>query len=108
MLRIRDDYTGSRIPDPNFSNPDPGSRVKKIPDPGSASKNLNFLTQKTVSKLEKNELGCSSQIPDKDPDFLLFRIPNPEVKKVPDPRSGSTTLRTLGHVLAGNSQYPSK
>ena len=31
------------IPDPNFSIPDHGSRVKKIPDPGSASKNLSIF-----------------------------------------------------------------
>jgi hypothetical protein len=34
-------YCGSVvfIPDPNFTIPDTGSRAKKIPDPGSASKN---------------------------------------------------------------------
>jgi hypothetical protein len=31
------------IPDPNFSISDPGSRVKKIPDPGSASQNLSIF-----------------------------------------------------------------
>ncbi len=37
-LYFRDADPGflSRIPDHNFSFPDPGSRVKKIPDPGSA------------------------------------------------------------------------
>jgi hypothetical protein len=34
------------IPDPNFSIPDPESRVKKIPDPGAASKNLSILKPK--------------------------------------------------------------
>jgi hypothetical protein len=34
------------IPDPNFSIPDPGSKVKKIPGSASASKNLSILTQK--------------------------------------------------------------
>jgi hypothetical protein len=44
------------IPDTDFSNPDPGSRVKKIPDagsrvekipnPGSASKNLSIFNLK--------------------------------------------------------------
>ncbi len=33
----------SRIPDPNFS----------IPDPGSTSKNLSILTQKIVSQLSE-------------------------------------------------------
>jgi hypothetical protein len=31
-----------RVADPNFSIPDPGSRVKKIPDPGSESASKNF------------------------------------------------------------------
>jgi hypothetical protein len=47
------------IPDPGseFSIPDPGSRVKKIPDPGfgSASKNLSIFNPKIVSKL--SEIG---------------------------------------------------
>ncbi len=34
----------SRIPDPNFSIPDPGSRVTKISDLGSTSKNLKNLS----------------------------------------------------------------
>jgi hypothetical protein len=36
----------SRIPDPNFSIPDPGPEFFSIPDPGSASKNLSILTPK--------------------------------------------------------------
>jgi hypothetical protein len=31
----------------------PGSSVKKIPDPGSASKNLNILNPKTVYKISE-------------------------------------------------------
>jgi hypothetical protein len=41
------------IPDPFFSIPDPGSRVKKIPDPRAGLKNLSILTQKVVSKLSE-------------------------------------------------------
>jgi hypothetical protein len=69
VLRIRDVYPGSdffpsRIPDQNFS----------IPDPGSASKNLGILTQeKWFLSSRKYDPGCSSQIPD------------PWVKKAPDP-----------------------
>jgi hypothetical protein len=37
VLRIWGIYPGSWIPDPNFSIPDLGSRVKQIPDPGSAT-----------------------------------------------------------------------
>ncbi len=49
---IRDVYPGSEY----FQ---PGSRVKRFPDPGSgsgyasASKNLSFFTQKIVSKLSE-------------------------------------------------------
>jgi hypothetical protein len=31
-------------------------------------------------------------IPDPDPDFYLSRIPDPGVKEIPDPGSGSATL----------------
>jgi hypothetical protein len=31
-----------RIPGPNFSIPDPGSRVENLPCPGSATKNLSI------------------------------------------------------------------
>jgi hypothetical protein len=43
--------SGMFIPDPNFFQL--GTRVKKFPDPGSASKNLSILTQKLVSKLSE-------------------------------------------------------
>ncbi len=44
-----------RIPDPNFSIPDPGSRMLSLKDPnsGSASKNLSILNQKLVFKLSE-------------------------------------------------------
>jgi hypothetical protein len=47
---IADPGCFSPIPDPNFSITDPGSRVKKIQDPGSgsASKNLSIFYTKTV------------------------------------------------------------
>ncbi len=37
LTSVTDPGCLSRILDPNFSIPDPGSKVKKIPDPGSAS-----------------------------------------------------------------------
>jgi hypothetical protein len=70
----------SRILDPNFS----------IPDPGSLSKNLSILTQKIVSKLSGYDPGCSSRI----------RIPDPGVKKAPDLVLGSATL------IRGKDQIP--
>jgi hypothetical protein len=54
----------SRIPDPNFSIPDPGSKRFLIPNPDPHKKCLVFIALKTVSKLSKNYLGCSSRIPD--------------------------------------------
>jgi hypothetical protein len=48
---VADQECLSRIPDPDFSIPDPGSRVKKIPDPGSKStrKNLSIFNPKNFS-----------------------------------------------------------
>ncbi len=45
---------------PNFSIPDPVSRVKKIPDPGSASKNLSIFNPKTAFKLLEKWPGMFS------------------------------------------------
>jgi hypothetical protein len=39
----------SRISDPNFVHPGSEFFPSRIPDPGSASKNVSILTQKTVS-----------------------------------------------------------
>ncbi len=62
-------------------------RIFSIPDPGSTSKNLSILTQKMVSKFSVIWSGLFI------PDFLHpFRIPDPGVKKAPDPGSGSATL----------------
>jgi hypothetical protein len=48
VLRIRDVYIGSRIPDPTFCIPDPGSDFfpSRFPAPGSASKNLSIQPEK--------------------------------------------------------------
>jgi hypothetical protein len=43
----------SRIPDPNFSVPDSGSRVKMIQDPDPHKRIKIFLTKKIVSKLSE-------------------------------------------------------
>jgi hypothetical protein len=71
---------------------DPGflSRIRIFPisDPGFESENLSILTQKLFLSSRKYDLGCSSRI-------LIFypsRIPDPGVKKTPDPGSGSATL----------------
>ncbi len=73
--------SGMFIPDPNFFHP--GSRI--------CIKEVKYFIKKFVSKLsDPGDPGCSSRIR-----ILIFypsRIPNPEVKKAPDPRSGSATL----------------
>ncbi len=57
VLRIRDVY--------------PGSRIKKIPDPRSASKNLSiFKPKKLFISSRKYDPGCSSRIQTPDLDFL--------------------------------------
>jgi hypothetical protein len=47
---------------------------------------IRFLSSK------KYDPGCSSRIPDPDADFLPSWIPDPGVKKAPNPGSGSATL----------------
>ncbi len=72
-------------------------RIFFIQDLGSTSKNLSILTQKNVSfSSRKYDPGCSSRIR-----ILIFYpslIPDPGVKKAPDPGSGSATLNYL-HFL---------
>ncbi len=89
----------SWIPDPTFFHP--GSRIRTvlIPDPGSRiliKECKYFNPQKSKKKWflssKKYDPGCSSRIPDPDADFLPSRIPDPGVKKVPNPGSGSATL----------------
>jgi hypothetical protein len=69
--------------------PDPRSRVKKIPDPGSrsASKNLSIFNPKNCFlRSRKYDPGCSSLIPDRDLDFLyLSRIPGSIMHRISDP-----------------------
>jgi hypothetical protein len=64
VLQIRDVYPGSWI---RIFHP--GSRVKKIPDSGSTSKNISIFNQDRI--------------------FYPFRIPNQRVKRAPDPGSGA-------------------
>jgi hypothetical protein len=92
VWRIRDVYPGSRIrlfpiPDPNCLHP--GSRILikeyKYFNPPKKQK-------KWFQSSKKYNPGCSSRIPDPDAEFLPSRIPDPGVKKAPNPESGSATL----------------
>jgi hypothetical protein len=115
VLRIRDVYPGSRIR--NFSHP--GSRIQKQQKRGVKKKIchtflcshkfhkienyfsfevlkkklwanfqriIELFTQKIVTKLSKIWLW------DPGSGKNLFRVPDPGVKKAPDPGSGSATL----------------
>jgi hypothetical protein len=73
--------------------PDTGSEFfpSRLPDPGSALKNLSIFTQKTVFYT----LGNMIRVVLFRIRILIFypsRIPHPGVKKAPDPGSGSATL----------------
>jgi hypothetical protein len=85
VLRIRDVL--SRITDPNFSIPDPGSKRFRI-----RTKNFSIYTQKNFLPNSPNMIryvhpGSGSRIW-----ILIFypsRIPDPGVKQAPHPGSGS-------------------
>jgi hypothetical protein len=68
------------ILDPNLSIPDPGFRVKKIPDPGSgsAAKNLSIFKPKNLYDPGVHP-GSIILI------FYPSRTPDPGVKKAPAP-----------------------
>ncbi len=83
VLRIRDVYPGSRIR--IFSIPDFGSRIH-------INEFKYFNPQKIVSKL--SEIWSRLFIPDPDFDFFL-PIPDPRIKKEPDPGYGSETLKNI-------------
>ncbi len=107
VLRVADPGCLSRIPDPTFFHPRSWIRTVSIPDPGSSSKNLSILTPKKAKKWflssKKYDPVCSSRIPDPDADFLLSRIPDPGVKKAPNPGSRIRFRNTASSASAGCS-----
>jgi hypothetical protein len=77
----------SRNRDPNVFHPGSRIRLFSVPDPGYGPNNLSILTRKLVCKLSENMIrvvhpGSSF--------FNPSRIPDPGVKKAPDP--GTATL----------------
>jgi hypothetical protein len=96
VLRIRDVYPGSEF----FHS---GSRVIKIPEPGSgyASKNIPisiYNPEKLFRSSRKYDPGCSSRIRIPNPDLDFLPIPVTGVKKAPDPDPGpgsATLLESL-------------
>ncbi len=81
MLRIRDVYPGSRVPDPKFFILNIGFSAKKIPGSGSAyaSKNLStgILNQNIYSKL--SEIWSRMFIPNPDPGSGFFTHPRSRI-----------------------------
>jgi hypothetical protein len=76
-------HPGSRIPDPNFSIPDPGSRIR-------IKEFQSFNPKKWFLSSRKYDPGCSSRIPDPDPYFLPIPDPGSRGQKgtgslIPDP-----------------------
>ncbi len=90
------DFFPSRIPDPNCLHP--GSRILKEFKYFNPQKS----TRKWFLSSKKYDPGCSSRIPDPDADFLPSRIPDPGVKKVPNPGS---RIRIRNTVFNHRQQY---
>jgi hypothetical protein len=84
-----------RIPDLNFSIPDPGSRVKKIPDPDTGFG--IFLDS------GKNYLGCSSWIRIRIHIFSPSRIQDPGAIKAPEHRFPPLEISTTFVVTIQNT-----
>ncbi len=111
-------HPGSRIPDQNFS----------FPDPGSTSKILGIVTQKKFLSSRKYDQGCSSRIPDTSPGsgsrtrirILMIQVPIPDsgskgVKKAPPPpkyrnteNSKKTLISTVRYVTDEKSKIRSR
>ncbi len=90
--------SGMFIPDPNFFHPGSRIRIFFIPDPGFRIRIKEFKYFKLFLSSWKYDPGCSSQIRI----LIYLSIPDPGVKKAPDPVYGSATLLpTLRYVFVG-------
>jgi hypothetical protein len=104
VISVADPGCLSRIQDPDQIFFQPGSRIRtvSISDPGSSSKNLSILTAKRAKKWflssKKYDPGCSTRISDPYADFLPSWIPDPGVKKVPNPGSRIRIRNTAGNI----------
>jgi hypothetical protein len=98
-ISVADRKCLARIPYPNFFHPGSRIRIFFIPDPGSTSNNLSILTPKKLfPSSRKYDPVCSSRIR-----ILIFLpIPEPGVKKAPDPESGSATLPKIKVCSTGH------
>jgi hypothetical protein len=71
------------IPDPTFFILDPGSEL--FPSRIRIKEFKGFNPKNSKLQEIRYDPGCSSRIPDPDPDFLPIRMPDPGVKKASDP-----------------------
>jgi hypothetical protein len=88
VLRIRNDFPGSRI------------RLFSVLDPGSTSKNLSILTQKTDFEALGNMIRVVR--PGSRIRILIFypsRIPDPGVKKAPDPEHWFINIHKVAELV---------
>jgi hypothetical protein len=78
------------VPDPGSKFIHPGSRIQGKKSTGFRIRNKEciFNTQKYFANL--SEIWPRMSIPDPDPRYGFFSIPDPGIKKAPDP--GSATL----------------
>jgi len=104
VCRIRDVYPGSRIR--LFSIPDPGSEL--LPSRIRIKEFNYFNLRKWFLSSRKYDLGYSSRIRIPDSGTWLFTIPDPGVKKAPDPGSGSATLEGNSIQITIESVPPSE
>jgi hypothetical protein len=88
VLRIRDVY-------PGYEFFHPGSQVKNIPDPGSASKNLSIYNPKKLF-LSSRKYDSGIFIPDPDLDFFY-------PSRIPDP--GSRNQKGTGSRIRNNKKH---
>ncbi len=96
--------SGMFIPEPNFSTPDPGSKRFRIPDPGSASRNTGisvFNPKKCFSAIGNMISDVHPRIRIPIPGSWFLPIPDPGVKKAPDPVS-KTPTSCIGHQIYRN------
>ncbi len=72
-----------------------GTLLISVADPGCLSRTPDpefYPSRSPKLSSQKYEFGIRDPIPDLGSGKNLFRIPDPRVKKAPDPGSGSATL----------------
>jgi hypothetical protein len=94
-----------KIPDPNCLHPGSRIRIKEFKNFNPKKPKKLFLKKpkKWFLSSRKYDPGCSSRI--RMLTFYPSRIPDPGVKKAPDPGSGSATLHIMLVFLGRESKW---